>query len=507
MTYKNPVIRGYHPDPSICRVGKDFYMVTSTFEFFPGVPIFHSKNLVNWELISYCLTDEEQLPLEGCRPSGGIFAPTIRYHDGIFYMITTNITGGGNFIVHTRDIRGKWSTPAWVDQPGIDPSLLFDGGKVYFTGTGFENGRQVIHLFQVDPMTGERLENPVAISEGCGGICPEAPHLYRIGEYYYLMLAEGGTEYGHMVTIQRSKSPYGPYEPCPHNPILTHRHLNSPIKATGHADIVEDQNGNWWLVCLGIRPLPHNMLHNIGRETFLTPMIWRDGWPIVGNGGTIAMEMDGPLPAGVEPVSFDFEDYFSEDRFHLRWNWLRNPKMNNYTLRSQGGVALTGSDITLSTPDASPTWLGIRQPEIHAEAQAEFIVNPVEGQRSGLTAYYADGYHYGAYITKEGDQVYACLTLRVHNIEQTFHRLLPDYQDSIAFKAVADERAYHFYYKTAEEWVLLGSGLAAGLCTEATWQMTFTGTYFALFSERGEAICTRFAMNAYEYDENKMRRL
>lgn len=145
MQYRNPIISGYNPDPSICRVGEDYYIVNSSFEYFPGVPVYHSKNLVNWELEGYCLTDEEQLPLEESRPSGGIFAPTIRYHDGTFFMITTNVTSKGNFIVHTKDMKSGWSKPAWVDQGGIDPSLLFDGDKVYFVSTITSRPPAAIH--------------------------------------------------------------------------------------------------------------------------------------------------------------------------------------------------------------------------------------------------------------------------------------------------------------------------------------------------------------------------
>ena len=294
MKYQNPAIKGFHPDPSVCFDGQDFYLVISTFEFFPGVPVFRSRNLVNWELIGHCLTEEEQLPLGECRPSGGIYAPTIRYHEGIYYMVTTNVSCGGHLIVHTKNPAGKWSAPVSVEQDGIDPSLLFDGDKVYFVSTLFQDGRQAIAMCEIDPLTGEKRTPSTVISHGCGGKFPEAPHQYRIGEYYYLMLAEGGTEYGHMVTISRSKSPYGPYKPCPHNPILTHRDEQvNPIQCTGHADLVQDANGNWWMVCLAVRPIG-TLLHNLGRETCLAPVKWENGWPVVGNGGRIAVDMDAP---------------------------------------------------------------------------------------------------------------------------------------------------------------------------------------------------------------------
>lgn len=207
MLFKNPVIPGYNPDPSICRVGDDFYLVNSTFEFFPGVPVYHSKNLVNWELKGYCLNRRSQLELEGCRNSGGIYAPTIRYHKGMFYMITTNVTDKGNFVVHTDNIDGEWSDPAWIDQGGIDPSLFWDeDNKCYYCSTGILDGVRGIVAFEINPMTGEILSDKHLISEGCGGQCAEGPHIYKKDGMYYLMIAEGGTEYAHRETIQRSAS-------------------------------------------------------------------------------------------------------------------------------------------------------------------------------------------------------------------------------------------------------------------------------------------------------------
>lgn len=248
QTYMNPIIRGFNPDPSICRVGNEYFLVTSSFEFFPGVPIYKSTNLVNWSRIGHCLTRKSQLSLENCKASEGIYAPTIRYHNGKFYMVTTNVSDKGNLIVSTEDIYGEWSEPVRIDQCGIDPSLLFVDDKVYFVSNADEHGNSGIYMCEINPDTGEKFSRSCLISKGCGGKYPEAPHVYKRNGFYYLMLAEGGTEYGHMVTIQRSENPYGPYEPCPHNPILSHRALeNMDISCVGHADLTEDQCGNWWM--------------------------------------------------------------------------------------------------------------------------------------------------------------------------------------------------------------------------------------------------------------------
>lgn len=491
MKYNNPILSGYHPDPSICRVGEDYYLVNSSFEFFPGVPVYHSKNLVNWELEGYCLNSEEQLLLEKCKPSGGIFAPTIRYHEGTFFMITTNVTHKGNFIVHTQDPKAGWSKPAWVDQGGIDPSLLFDDdGKVYFTSTGMdENGRSCIYQCEVDPFTGEKKTESVKITYGCGGRYAEGPHLYKWFGKYYLMLAEGGTEYGHMETMMRSDNPYGPFEACPHNPILTHRDdMRDQIYCTGHADIVEDHNGNWWLVCLAVRPCCQDssrvMMHNLGRETFLSPVTWtEDGWPIVGDHGLISPVMDGPLP-GETPnkVNVDFSDDFDTKELPLRYNFLRNPHMENYVrIPDEKRMVLKGSSVTLDEWD-SPTWIGIRQKDFCTQTTAVVsLENPMQGARAGISAYYSDSYHYEIYLKKEGESIYVCLGKHVHDIiVETARAAIPS-GENVSLRITSDPTYYRFAYSlNGDTWTELGSGLVVGLCTEATRIMTFTGTYLAI---------------------------
>lgn len=488
MKYKNPIIRGFNPDPSICRVGDDFYLVTSTFEFFPGVPIYHSKNLVNWELINYCLTSNTQLPLENAEMSGGIYAPTIRYKDGVFFMTTTNVSTGGNFIVHTSDIYGKWSEPHYVDQGGIDPSLFWDDdGTCYFVSNGLDKNDKVsIYLCTLDPFTGKKHTETTLISYGCGGRYPEAPHIYKLNGYYYLMLAEGGTEYGHMETMQRSKNIYGPYEACPHNPILSHRDTPGPIQATGHADIVEDQNGNWWLVCLAIRPIKNMQLHHIGRESFLAPLIWNEeGWPVVGNNGTIDFEMEGPLPGPAPtPVSIDFCDSFDNDELNLKWTFLRNPRRENYILE-KGRITLKGGNDGLSTPFGHPTMIALRQEEFNIEAIASLNGEIKEGQMSGLCAFYNGDYHYDIFITKEQDYHKVCLRKQVADICVIVESKKIDYNGNIKLKIVANDEWYSFFYENNGEFIELGKGATSLLATEVNGR-SFTGTFIGVFTENGD---------------------
>lgn len=524
MKYNNPIISGYNPDPSICRVGEDYYIANSSFEYFPGVPVYHSKNLVNWELISYCLTDKEQLDLHKARSSGGIYAPMLCYHDSTFFMTTTNVTGKGHLIVHTKDIRKGWSKPVWVNQDGIDPTLFFDDGKVYFASTSFDDdGRQGIFMCEIDPYTGEKLTESVCISYGCGGSCPEGPHLYKWFGKYYLLMAEGGTEYGHMVTLQRADSVYGPYEACPHNPILSHRYDSvRDISCTGHADIMQDHNGNWWLVCLGTRSSGergrHLLLHHLGRETFLSPVVWNeDGWPVVGNNGTIALEMEGELPCGeIVPVSHDFADDFSKKEFSLHYNFLRNPFMENYVRDTQSKtLLLNGTEVTLNDVD-SPTWLGIRQKGFETVTDVSVKIEDVrEGNRAGLTAFYNDSYHYEIYVTKDGSSRKVCLAKHVHDIfavtasvdisdtdikSSSDAGIADDNDKWINLRMTSDRDHYYFYYANEDnkEYKLLGTAVTVGLATETTMTMTFTGTYIGMFAENGKGIFKDFSVRVMD---------
>ena len=492
MKYKNPIIPGFNPDPSICRVGDDFYLVTSTFEFFPGVPIYHSKNLINWKLINHCLTTDTQLPLQGAVVSKGIYAPTLRYHNGVFFMTTTNVSCGGNFIVHTNDIYGEWSEPVYIDQGGIDPSLFWDDDVCYFVSNLSDDpaDKQAIYVCEIDPFTGEKFTRSRCISLGCGGRYPEAPHIYKENGYYYLMLAEGGTEYGHMVTMQRARDIYGPYEKCPHNPILSHRDTPGPIQATGHADIIEDQNGNWWLVCLAIRPVGDMLLHHIGRESFLAPVTWKDGWPIVGNNGTIDFEMEGPLPGPAPtPVSHDFEDSFDKDKLDLRWSFVRNPIRECYRLE-KGRLNLIGGQDDLSTNCGNPTMIAARQQEFDMEVTANIEGEIQNGQRSGLSAFYNSDYHYDILITNDEGQHCVCLRKRVADIDVVVASHVIEYNGSIRFKIVSNAEWYTFFYENDGSFVELGRGKTSLLATEITHPMTFTGTFLGIFTEQGNIAVT-----------------
>jgi alpha-N-arabinofuranosidase len=264
--FKNPILSGFYPDPSICRVDTMYYLVTSTFTYFPGIPIFQSTDLIHWKQIGHAITRTSQADFEGLGLSEGIFAPTIRYHRGVFYIITTNVPRGGNFIITSSSPEGPWSEPFYIhDAPGIDPSLFFDDdGKVYYTGTrpapeGAKYfGNWEIWLQEIDITRFSLIGNKYSLWRGALTDCvwPEGPHLYKVNNYYYLLISEGGTGHFHALSVARSKDITGPYKGFSGNPILTHRHLGKkyPVVNTGHGDIVQTHNNTWWIVLLASRP-------------------------------------------------------------------------------------------------------------------------------------------------------------------------------------------------------------------------------------------------------------
>jgi len=342
----NPILPGFYPDPSICRVGNDFYMITSSFSLFPGIPIFHSTDLMHWEQIGHVLDRESQLHVTADHMVAGIMAPTIRFHNGVYYVIGTNFSDQGNFIVTATDPRGPWSEPYWLlDAQGIDPSLFFDeDGKAYFTGTRREMkedgsiGDQVIWLSEIDLQQMKLIGQQRTIWGGALRNCasPEAPHLYKKDDYYYLIIAEGGTEHFHAVTVARSQTLFAPFQGYVGNPIMTHRHLGKhyPICNVGHADLVELPNGEWYAVMLASR-LIEGYHKNLGRETYIAPVTWEEGWPII-SAGTGKIEWSYPAPnlPVTQMEKSHRRDHFESETLAMDWVFIGTPYQKFYTLAS-----------------------------------------------------------------------------------------------------------------------------------------------------------------------------
>ncbi|QJR15251.1 glycoside hydrolase family 43 protein [Usitatibacter palustris] len=403
VTYRNPVLPGFHADPSVCRMGEDYYLATSSFEYFPGVPIYHSRDLVHWRQVGHALTRESQLPLKGQKASKGIFAPTIRCHGDTLYMITSNIDNGGDFYVHTKNPAGEWSEPVWIKQKewSMDPSLFFDDdGKVYYTrhGGGRNGG---VYQAQIDIASGKLSAEPRLIWPGTGGIWPEGPHLYKVNGWYYLLISEGGTSYGHMLTMARSKSPWGPFEANPANPILTHKaRPDLPLQAVGHADLVQTNAGHWWLVMLGVRPVDRH--HHIGRETLLSPAAWdENGWLRVNNGQPLQVEMSAAgLPPPAHWMAEPPRDDFDSPKLGVKWAHLRGPATGLWSLTERPGyLRLKGSKDTLEDV-ATPAFVARRQEHFRVRAATRLEYTPAApSHAAGLVLRQTESDHYVLRVT------------------------------------------------------------------------------------------------------------
>lgn len=344
-TIKNPIIPGYYPDPSICRVGEDYYLACSSFEIYPGIPIFHSKDLMNWEQIGHAMTKENGFHVDHTYGANGVMAPTIRYNNGTFYIINANFADNGNFIVTAEDPAGPWSMPHYMtDVPGIDASLFFDNdGQCYVIGTGnvWDNGTGVmergIWMAKYDIENYKMAGEPVTIFNSAlrGGASPESPHVYHIGDYYYLMIAEGGTEHYHSVCVARCKDIFGFYENCPGNPVMTHRMMGTfgDILNVGHADFVDTPDGKWYAVMLASRTL-EGKYKNLGRETYICPVEWEWDWPLFSpRTGRLNFEYEGTGLPVTEYEKAPARDDFDSEKFSMDWTWWGTPYEDYYDVK------------------------------------------------------------------------------------------------------------------------------------------------------------------------------
>lgn len=519
MKYKNPVLRGMYPDPSLCAANGKFYMVCSTFQYFPGVPVFESDDLINWKQIGNCLTRKSQLLIEKNDTNSGIYAPTIRFNNGRFYMVVTNVENIGNFYVYTDDIYGEWSDPVKVEQSGIDPSLFFDDdGKVYFISNGNDKeGRAFIQMSEIDIATGKKLSENEPLWYGTGGRFIEAPHLYKFGEYYYLLNAEGGTEYGHMVNYARSKNIKGPYEPCPANPILTNRNMGGyPLQGAGHGDIVQSADGTWWFCHLAFRqPGLYTMYHHLGRETCMEPVVWKDDWfyigtpytkasetvcgEVVGNGynekqgyGQALLEVEAPENHVFAPQKLDFLKTFENTQPGREWCFICNPDENKYKFYADS-YELRSGELTIDTLIGSPTFIGLRQSEFEETAEviceirnlpllAQKTAEEVPGQ-TGFSAYLDPKHHYDLYLEQRGDNTYACFKVTVGPASCVKKEILLAVPKT-NFKIIASAHTYEFYADDE----FLGSAETRYLSSEVAGG--FTGVFWSLYAQNGA--CGKF---------------
>jgi len=474
MRYENPVLPGCHPDPTVCRADGTFYLATSSFEYVPGLPLYRSDNLADWAPIGHALTrDAHVAALADAGSSHGVYAPTLRHHDGTFYLVSTNVSGDGHFLVTADDPAGDWSDPIWLDAPGIDPDLFFADGSCYFT---YHSGdpENPIRQAELDPETGE-LGDPTTIWTGFRDPYVEAPHIYERDGTYHLVLAEGGTHAGHMAVAARADDPTGPYEGCPDNPILTQwGRPRADIRAVGHADFVRDGDGNWWLVCLGIRQ--HGRWpkwHHLGRETFLAPVSWEGGWPVVNGGEPISAEMTGPLPGERrdEPTPVERTDTTFADGPGVEWYHRRPPASERYDW-GDDGLVLRGGPETLAEPGA--TFLGRRQTAFDCRAEATLAFDPGPGEEAGLTVLADEDHHYQVGVTRRDGRREALVRLRIGDATDVLGRTPVGARAVLAVDADTDR--YRFSVDGEE----LGDAATRYVSTEVAGG--FTGAFVGLYA-------------------------
>lgn len=466
--FDNPLLSGFYPDPSICRVGEDYYMVTSSFVYFPGLPIFHSRDLVHWEQIGHAIDRPGQLDYQNCEASLGLWAPTIRYAAGTYYIINTFVSGGRearreNYIVTAADPAGPWSDAHFIDgADGIDSSLFFDGnGRVWYAGNFIAaepkyEGHHGIYLCELDGRSLQFKGTRTVIWDGAKSASRwiEAPHIYHENGWYYLIVAEGGTFVNHSVMAARCKTIDGEYEICPRNPIVSHRQLplERAISVVGHGDLVQTGGGEWWMVLLGVRPYA-GAHFNLGRETFLLPIVWaEDGWPRVDNdtGLVQARERRPALPVYLAAPEFG-SDNFEAPALKNCWNTIHPAAAPLYSLQARPGCLRLFLRPEVLHEICTPAFVGRRQQHLGFRVQTAMDFAPqASGEEAGLALVQDDRYHY-TFTVGQGDGG-RCLTLwEVRNSVRTCLKKMPLPPAGRVYLTVTGTAAgYHFYYGMEE---------------------------------------------------------
>lgn len=491
--YQNPVKRGFYADPSIVRVGSDYYMVNSSFVFFPCIPISHSTDLVHWETIGNAITNPEWAHLEGLEGGRGYWAPDISYYNGRFY-ITATLRNNDDMPIKRRQIvvssdkpEGPYSEPAFIDEDGIDPSIFtdVDGRRYMLLNRG-------ARIFELNSDATQKISEPKLLFYGDNKRAPEGPHLLYKDGYYYLFEAEGGTGSFHQITVSRSKTLMGVYEPCPYNPIMTERDLTAPITCCGHGKPVQTQNGEWYIVYLCNRFIDgkYGML---GRETCLDPITWTaDGWPIVNNlNGPSALQKRPDLPK-FTPKAKAGLDEFEGEALKPHWVFVGTPEKGGVTVKD-GRLHIRGSKLPLSDKNAKNVVVQ-RQPDFNFEAvcKMELGVDLKGGQNYGMTGYY-DFYTfftYGIYAGKDGGYSLKLFEKIDEEEKISFETELPKDTKSLCLKVITEGLKRTFYYSTdGENYIKAHTAENVYyLCSQAiTKGKRFTGAMIGMYAYGGDS--------------------
>ncbi len=491
--YHNPVKRGFFPDPSVVRVGRDFYMVNSSFQYFPAIPISHSTDMVHWEIIGHALTDADELDISDIRDSHGIWAPDIEYDNGRFViMATLRLNGDGKrgnnvlrrqLMVSSDKPEGPYSKPAWLEVDSIDPSLFVDDdGKHYMV---ISPGICLVPLSDdCSRITGEVTE----VWPGTGERCPEGPHLIRKGEYYYAILAEGGTGYGHGINVARSKDLFGPYEPSPYNPLLRQTDPDAPLQRCGHGKLIEDPNGEWWVYYLCGRP--NNGKHTtIGRETALEPVRWLDdGWFVINDRKGPSVVNIAPRLQEMRTAGWERDD-FDKEELNLNWEFVRTPAGGSYSLTERPGwLRIWTRDGQLSEIRAKNTLLRREQALCYtAKTRLEFYPEK-NGEQAGLTCYYSTATYARFSLCYEEGRRLQLVINRNHGEELIAETDIIE-KRAVYLKVEVDHLTRRFFYSYNDrEWMAAGTlENCIYLCDEGVPDdpKRHTGTLVGIYANNG----------------------
>jgi alpha-N-arabinofuranosidase len=505
MGFRNPVLPGCYPDPSVCRVGDDFYLVSSSFEWFPGLPVHHSRDLVHWRPLGHVLDRPEQLDLDGIRPSDGLFAPTIRHHRGRFYVVCTLMHGptrSGHFVVHAESPEGPWSTPVWLDGAGFDPSLLFDDegdgsgagdgsdsadGAVWFCACRESDplgapGRTEVYLRRIDLAEGRMVGPEHVVWRGAlaDAVWAEGPHIYRIDGRYHLLAAEGGTDRRHAVVVARADHVTGPYVGDPNNPVLTHRQLGRayPVAGVGHADLVDTPAGEWWAVLLAYRLV--DGVHNLGRETFLVPVTWEDGRPVWAPGvGRVLLDqpVSPDLPECRWPEEPERDD-FDRPTLGPVWQMLRTPRERWWSLTERAGHLRLRLRPESVADLAQPSLVARRQQHLDFVAATELDFAPAsEHECAGLVVLQNNDFHLRLVVHGGPHRELRAVRRAAGTDEPLASTVLPD--GPVRLGVLAEGQRYALRYETDGEWRTLAVTDGHVLSTEVAGGFTgaFLGPY------------------------------
>ena len=505
--YGNPVLTGFYPDPSITRVGDDYYLVTSTFSYFPGIPVFHSRDLVSWVQIGNAIDRPEQLDFKNLGMSRGVFAPTIEHHDGTFYIANTCVDCGGNYLLTAKDPRGPWSDPIWLPSiGGIDPSLFFDdNGRAWILnndgpiGEPLYEGHRAIWIQEFDPKTNTSFGPRTVLINGGVDISTkplwiEGPHIYKKDGWYYLSAAEGGTAEGHSQVVLRSRTVTGPYTANPANPYLTQRGLPperpDPITSAGHVDLVELPNGDWWATFLAVRPYEGDY-YNTGRETFLMPVEWKNGWPVITAPGQVIpyTHRRPPLPGSSttpKQRTILIRDEFDGSRLGYEWMMMRNVREPWHQL-SGGALRLKARPVALSD-FKNPSFVGRRQQHMYATASTSVRFAPQPGDRAGLVAIQNDEFWYSLSVANDRGSTEVRLERRAGADQPAAGTLIASVpltvpaETPVRLRIRARGGAYDFEYATAGgRWQVLRAGEDGRILSTKT-AGGFVGTVLGLYA-------------------------